>query len=73
MTLEEILEKERARRCEDGPFGIKACKESIKSEISYFGVSLYDLLGEYVGRANADKFFNAAMVLACWELINDRG
>ena len=73
MTLEEILEKERARRCDDGPFGIKACKERIKSEISYFGVSLYDLLGEYVRRTNADKFFNAAMVLACWELINERG
>lgn len=30
-TLEQILDYEKAHRHEDGEFGIKACKESIKS------------------------------------------
>ena len=34
-TLEEILAQEKARRQEDGIFGIKACKESIKFEVNY--------------------------------------
>lgn len=71
VTLEKILEKEKARRHEDGDFGIKACKESIEFQVKYFKQSLYQLLEEYVERANKDIFFNQAMVLACWEMINE--
>lgn len=77
-TLEEILEKEKAHRQEDGIFGIKACKESILNtikldkELLNKETSLEELLNSYVERANASIFFNRAMVLACWELINKK-
>ena len=71
VTLEQILTKEKERRTEGGIFGIKACKESIKFDVEFFKKNLYNLLEEYVERANKDIFFNRAMVLACWELINE--
>ena len=71
-TLEQILEKEKNNRSEFGSFGIRACKESILMSAKYTNKTLYQLLGEYVERANNDVFFNRAMVLACWELINNR-
>ena len=74
-TLQEILDKEKEHRHEDGTFGINACKEAIESALhidhKYGGnKTLYTLLEEYVQRANEEIFFNNAMVLACWELIN---
>lgn len=82
VTLAQILEKEKQHRHEGGDFGIKACKESIKNQIETnkklnekynqnYNTSLYVILEEYVKRANEDVFFNKAMVLACWELINE--
>lgn len=83
-TLEQIIEKEKQTRQENGDFGIKACKESILEEIYWhekwnlqgqtnkYNTSLYVLLEKYVKRANEDIFFNNAMVLACWELINNK-
>lgn len=72
MTLEQILTKEKTHRTEGGSFGINACKDSIKFLVEHLGENLYSLLGEYVKRANEDVFFNKAMVLACWELINEQ-
>lgn len=78
MTLEEIIESERKTRREDGMYGIKACKESIKERIeiakkyAIHSFTLYDLLAQYVEKANTEPLFNKAMVLACWELINGR-
>lgn len=37
-----------------------------------YNTSLFVLLEELVIRANTEPLFNNAMVLACWELINDR-
>ena len=71
-TLEQIIEEEKKHRHEEGQFGIKACKESIKFSIDVMGQNLYGLLGEFVERANSDIFFNKAMVLACWEMINEQ-
>ena len=71
-TLEEIIAREKETRTESGSFGIDACKESIKDSVELFHKSLYELLGEYYERANTDTFFNKAMVLACWELINEQ-
>ena len=82
-TLAQIIKKENKTRKEIGSFGIKACKESIIKQINSniemnkkynynLPVSLYVLLEEYVERANNDVFFNDAMVLACWELINNK-
>lgn len=71
-TLEQILEKEKKSRHEGGDFGITACKECIKFNVKYAKTDLYQLLKEFVDRANNDPFFNRAMVLACWELINER-
>lgn len=72
MTLEEILEKEKANRHSDGMYGINACKESINFSKKQLGQSYYMQLEEYVKRANEESFFNRAMVLACWELINEQ-
>lgn len=83
-TLEQILEREQKNRHEGGDFGIAACKESILDHVetnkamnrragaNVYTTSLYVLLEGYVKRANEDVFFNRAMVLACWELINER-
>ena len=71
-TLEQIIEKEKAMRVEDGDYGIIACKRSIASTQKYFNKSLYQQLEEYVNRANSDVFFNDRMVLACWEMINEQ-
>lgn len=72
VTLETIIKIEKDNRCEGGSFGINACKECIEMEVGLFGKNLYQLLGEYVERANNDMFFNRRMVLACWELINEQ-
>ena len=71
-TLEQILENEKAHRVEGGDYGVNACKDSIRMTAKYTQKSLYQLLEEYVQRANADVFFNDRMVLACWELINEQ-
>lgn len=76
-TLEQIIEKERKCRCENGMFGITACKEAIQFELEISkkyntNKTLFTLLEEYVKRANEDIFFNKTMVLACWELINEQ-
>lgn len=70
MTLQQIIENEQKHRHEDGAFGIAACKRSIKF-YQELGEGLYQQLEGYVKRANEDIFFNKAMVLACWELINE--
>ena len=71
-TLEQILEQEKKVRTESGEFGIRACKDSIRFERRISNKSLYLILEEYVEKVNKDKFFNSTMVLACWELINER-
>ena len=72
-TLEQILKQERRKRMEGGLFGITACKQSIKFDVDHRNVKLTDLLDEYVKKANDDIFFNKTMILACWELINEKG
>lgn len=73
MTLEEMIKHERERRFEEGNFGILACKDSIKFEVEYFKKNLFELLEQYYNRANESVFFNRQMVLACWEMINEKG
>ena len=75
-NLEQILAYEKEHRCENGPFGIKACKESIQHDLAFdreHGIksSLFTYLERYYYRAQ-DTFFNKAMILACWELINGK-
>lgn len=76
-TLEQIIKEEKNVRIEGGDFGINACKESIILELETAKKynqpkTLYTLLEKFVKRANEDVFFNSRMVLACWELINER-
>ena len=77
-TLEQILEEEKKTRQEEGMFGIKACKESILDRLetskkyAIHSFTLFDLLQQYYERAVTEPLFNNAMVLACWELINER-
>lgn len=75
-TLEQIINQERENRSENGDFGIKACKESIKDDLEFSekynkGDTLFTLLEKYY-KWTDDPFFNKAMVLACWELINEQ-
>lgn len=69
-TLEQIIERERERANEGGMFGITECKKSIEWTMKYEDKNLYQLLGEFVERANEDIFFNKTMVYACWKMIN---
>lgn len=77
-TLEEILAYEKAHRNEDGPFGIAACKASIESTLKFVfngaprDEALKTLLVHYVAQSNYNIFFNNAMVLACYELLQER-
>ena len=75
LTLEQLIEVGKSAPRE-GAFGIEACKEEIKFFLEMCkrhgkSRSLYELLWIYVERANTDVFFNATMVYACWELINE--
>ena len=72
MTLEEIIEREKKSRTEGGAFGIAECKIHISWWANYTKKSLYEILEAYVKSANEDPFFNKHMVLACWELINEK-
>ncbi len=72
MTLEQIIAHEQEKRHEDGMFGIEECKDSIRFQKEVIGTSYFAQLEAYVDRANRDRFFNKAMVLACWELINGK-
>lgn len=80
-TLEQILEKTK-NAPRGGDFGLDACIESVERQVTYEELerkkmsrdeALYELLGEYVGRANTDIFFNDVMVRGVWEVINGRG
>lgn len=71
MTLEKMIEKEKACRREDGRYGIAACKAAIKFEHQREKCSYFTLLERYYNRRVTDVFFNRRMVLACWELLND--
>ena len=72
LTLEQLIEREKTQRCEGGAFGIAECKDSIRWTLAHTTRTLYSLLEDYVQRANEDPFVNKAMVLACWELINEQ-
>lgn len=71
-TLEEIIKEEREHRQEGGAFGIAECKLAVRFDYEIERKSYYELLEEYVKCANEDVFFNKAMVLACWEIINEK-
>lgn len=71
-TLKEIIKEENEHRHEDGEYGITACKESIKWDMENKKKTLFQLLEEYYNRAINEPLFNDAMVLACWELINNK-
>lgn len=71
-TLEEIIKREQKMRHEDGIFGINECKKAIKFDQEVLHKSLFQQLEDFYKRANEDIFFNRAMILACWELINEQ-
>ena len=75
LTLKQLLEIGKTAP-QNGKFGLNECKEEIKFFLEMCKRqgkerNLYELLGIYVERANTDTFFNATMVYACWELINE--
>lgn len=76
LTLEQLIEIGKSAP-RDGDFGLKEAKDEIKFSVELskrhgHQRSLYEMLGEYVERANnKDTVYNAVMVCACWELINE--
>lgn len=70
-TLEEIIKAEQENRHEGGAFGVDACKRSIRFSKEELGEPYAEQLEKFVQRANEDVFFNKAMVLACYELIQE--
>ena len=72
MSLEELLAYCKDHRCEGGEFGIAECKNHIYWRHSYCHSDFFAQLREYYKRATTDSFFNDMMVLACWEIINEK-
>jgi len=70
-TFEEIIRAEQENRHEGGMFGIEACKRSIRFSKEELGEPYAEQLEKFVQRANEDAFFNKAMVLACYELMQE--
>lgn len=77
LTLEEMITKLKNQpRVDTGDFGMRACKDAIKSSLEISKKydknpdTLFTLLEEYYNRACNDIFFNERMLLACWEMIN---
>ena len=68
-TLEQILAEAKKKGYSKSL--IKDCKSMIEV-VHTAGESLYTLLEKYVKEANKDMYFNELMVLACWELINEK-
>lgn len=73
--LEESLESIRIERTkgkyEDGMFGFKECKESIKWNQKYLHKSLQHQYAEFVSRALTEIGFNIFMIVACEELMDE--
>ena len=67
--LDEIRVKSRNGKLQEGTFGIKACKESIKWVEIYCKESLGKQYVELVRKALIDPFFNLNMIVACEELL----
>ena len=77
MKIEEIIKREKSIRNEFGDFGISECKIEILRQLRFKqendkNYDLFDLLRTFGKRAEDDIFFNRAMVLACWKLINGK-
>lgn len=76
--LEKQLAKIRRERTkgkfEDGAFGFKECKESIKFSLYIHrleGMTIQKLYAELVQRALTDYRFNIRMIVACEELMEE--
>ena len=52
-------------------FGVAACMKSVKFSVEELGNNPYQLLGEFIMRAEKDVFFNKAMIDAAKEYIRN--
>lgn len=52
-------------------FGMAACTRSVKFSVEELGNNPYQLLGEFIMRAEKDVFFNKAMIEAVKEYIRN--
>ena len=52
-------------------FGMAACMKSVKFRVEGLGDNPYQLLGEFIMRAEKDAFFNKTMITAVKEYIRN--
>ena len=73
------LEKELQKVCRErtkgqhefGPYGFRACKETIKSYRDISLQSLEEQYLDYITKALTNPFFNIYMVVACEEVMRE--
>ena len=71
--LDEIRIKSRQGKLQTGTFGILACKEAIRWNEQVLKESLGEQYVELVQRGLHEVGFNLHMIVACEELIFERG
>lgn len=69
--LKEIRKSASKGNLQNGLFGIKSCKESIKWHCEFEKKSLQELYGELVMRALTELGFNTTMIVACEEMMEE--
>ena len=67
--LKKIRNARKTGKYENGLFGFKACKESIKFKLKTTGKNLNEIYGELVNRGLTEIGFNIFMIVACEEMM----
>lgn len=67
--LKEIRKGRKTGKYENGLFGIKACKESIKWDIENQNKTIQQIYAELISRALTEIGFNTNMIIACEEMM----
>lgn len=69
--LDELRVRSRKGQIQEGMFGIKACKESIRWNEKYLHQSFPSQYIELIQRGLYEVGFNLNMIVACEELMNE--
>ena len=66
------IRKERAKgKYDDGIFGFKACKDSIRWDEKFLHKSLEEQYADYIKRGLYEVGFNIFMIVACEECMEE--
>ena len=71
--LNEQLKKDRlnALKSQNGVYGLSACKDSIRWEMTSKNKTIDEIYVELVNQALTDAFFNTNMIVACEQMMEE--